>query len=731
MKKILSLTLVLSILLSTFLNMSLSVYADANLPESEIEKLVIDFFYKNNSGLDGDFVIFDSETTKTNNGYLFVVRYQGGNTANVLHAIAEVNIKTGEMFIDDNYICNIWANSQSQNDEYASILTGDFSEFAGTYSTPNGTTMELLNNGLRDIDVSDGETEFRVEDITKETDGTYTWSINCYVEGECFGGVMCIIYPKGIDVVSYNGDFLYTDSSKTRLWIGQDVVCDTEYIWTKQEIDKKPLSGLPNKIEITCGNGSEFIELNQDKVKLEIEDTSIARIGDGLWADEPGVTYFSVVPKFNGTTKLTATSQSGEVLTCEVIVHSGITVLLNDEKIEFDQQPIIKNDRTLVPLRAIFEAMGATVDWNDATKTVTSTLDSITVSLTIGSNILYKNGTAVALDVPAQLINGYTMVPARAVAEAFGADVRWDGDTRTVHIKTSKNTYYVSSVPQITYDGLDANFADFNGMYIDSYTHTRKADGTENVEFDVYNTTYIYGFVEIYNKDNKLIDVAVIDKMSNSTSIKGVLIDDTGKLIKDLWTGNALTYRQESGYSKKTTINVDIPQGGYIKITNDMSSSFIASAVNLSDMVFGAKKTFDSLKGFNSNASKEYAQKLSLKLIKDVAFSEMLENPDKYAEELYKGVGDKLYMNSESIGGFLNTVSKNLDELADGEFTSLMLSTAMDCGIGIAEGTFEALAGPAGVALKAIFTITSVGDILIEMNDGLDCMYNGYIKIIN
>ena len=87
------------------------------------------------------------------------------------------------------------------------------------------------------------------------------------------------------------------------------------------------------------------------------------------------------------------------------------------------------------------------------------------------------------------------------------------------------------------------------------------------------------------------------------------------------------------------------------------------------------------------------------------------------------------YMNPESVGGFLGTVSKNLDDFADGELSKLMLSTATDCGISIAEGTFEALSGPAGVALKAMFAITSVTDILIEMNDGLDCLYQGSIRI--
>lgn len=410
-------------------------------------------------------------------------------------------------------------------------------------------------------------------------------------------------------------------------------------------------------------------------------------------------------------------------------VENHITIYLNEERIVLNPPTKVVGGRTLVPLRAIFESMGTSVEWNDSTKTVTSKLGDTTIQLTIGNNLLYKNGTAIALDVPAQLINGYTMVPLRAVAEAFGADVGWDGDTQTVYITTKGNTYSVNTVPQIIYDGYNANFADFNGMYIDSFTHKTNSNGTENVKFDVYNTEYIYGLVEIYNANGDLTDVAIIDKMSNSTSIKGVLIDDTGSLIRDIWRGTALTYRQESGYSKKTSININIPKGGYIKITNDMSESFIASAINLSDMVFAAKSTFSTLSGFNSDTSKDFVYELSLKLINETAFAETIKTPKKFTDKLWKGVGEELYMNSESVGGFLDTVSKNLDEFADGELAELVISTATNCGIGIAEGTFGALAGPAGVALKAIFTITSVNDVLIEMNDGLDCLYQGSISI--
>jgi hypothetical protein len=111
-----------------------------------------------------------------------------------------------------------------------------------------------------------------------------------------------------------------------------------------------------------------------------------------------------------------------------------ITVLINGQSVEFDQPPIIQDGRTLVPLRAIFEAMGAEIEWDGSTQTVTAVRGNTNVVMRIGAPTFTRNGIEIALDVPAQITNGRTLVPARAVAESFEADVDWHGDTRTIII---------------------------------------------------------------------------------------------------------------------------------------------------------------------------------------------------------------------------------------------------------------------------------------------------------
>ncbi|HBL81961.1 MAG TPA: hypothetical protein DD391_05080 [Clostridiales bacterium] len=111
-----------------------------------------------------------------------------------------------------------------------------------------------------------------------------------------------------------------------------------------------------------------------------------------------------------------------------------IMVSVNRSLLTFDQPPVIVNDRTLVPLRAIFEALGAVVDWEPTTRTVTARRDDINISLVVDTNIIKKNGADIEIDVPAQIVGDRTMVPVRAISESLGASVDWDPATRTVLI---------------------------------------------------------------------------------------------------------------------------------------------------------------------------------------------------------------------------------------------------------------------------------------------------------
>ena len=108
---------------------------------------------------------------------------------------------------------------------------------------------------------------------------------------------------------------------------------------------------------------------------------------------------------------------------------SPLQVLYNRDRISFGaygQNPVIINDRTMVPLRSIFEAMGASVEWDAATRSATSVRNGVTIVVTIDSSTMLVNGEAKTLDSPAVIVNDRTMVPVRAIAEAFNAQVGWN-----------------------------------------------------------------------------------------------------------------------------------------------------------------------------------------------------------------------------------------------------------------------------------------------------------------
>jgi len=121
-----------------------------------------------------------------------------------------------------------------------------------------------------------------------------------------------------------------------------------------------------------------------------------------------------------------------------------IQVEYNQKAIVFpDQKPLIRESRTLVPIRPIAESLGFAVDWNEKTRTVTINKGMNHVRLVVSQKIAKKNGQTINLDVPAQIINQRTMVPVRFIAEALDYNVNWNQASQTVLItggQSSGNT---------------------------------------------------------------------------------------------------------------------------------------------------------------------------------------------------------------------------------------------------------------------------------------------------
>lgn len=118
---------------------------------------------------------------------------------------------------------------------------------------------------------------------------------------------------------------------------------------------------------------------------------------------------------------------------------ANISILIDDLEVEMDVPPDVRDGRTMVPIRAVAEALGADVSWDQATQQVNMTRAGVTVTMTLDSTTATIDDQTVEMDVAPYATEGRTLIPARYVAEFFGQKVDWDGNRRQVLITEDKS----------------------------------------------------------------------------------------------------------------------------------------------------------------------------------------------------------------------------------------------------------------------------------------------------
>ena len=255
-----------------------------------------------------------------------------------------------------------------------------------------------------------------------------------------------------------------------------------------------------------------------------------------------------------------------------------ITVIVNGSKIETDVPATIVDGRTLLPVRAIFEALGMVVSWNGETQTAKGVGYDYTVMMTIGSPVVkfylatdVSEGTEADLeiiaDVPPQIIDGRTFVPVRALAEALESKVEWDGATKTV---TIEKMLYANMTEENGYM-IDGNTARFIGRYYEKdglMTSAFSVSGIElrfkgtgaklKVNVTGNQTAYVHTFIDgdktvytHYEEDDKV--KIELPKGENEFVIAEGLADGihTVKILKD----------NEEQFNQIQWISVEIENG--------------------------------------------------------------------------------------------------------------------------------------------------------------------------
>ncbi len=152
-------------------------------------------------------------------------------------------------------------------------------------------------------------------------------------------------------------------------------------------------------------------------------------------SEEGGMIYFTgEAGKYVISLKNTVAIK--EVPPVEMVEHEVIDLKIDGSYLYTDVLPTVKDGRTLVPMRAVFEKFGAQIGWDEATQTATVVRKGTTIRMTEGNQTVYVNDEPVTLDVPAQIVNGRFLVPVRFVAETFGSTVDWNDFTNVVDISS-------------------------------------------------------------------------------------------------------------------------------------------------------------------------------------------------------------------------------------------------------------------------------------------------------
>ena len=216
----------------------------------------------------------------------------------------------------------------------------------------------------------------------------------------------------------------------------------------------------------------------------------------------------------------------------------SIDVFYHGESVEFDAEPYYLNGRIMVPIRAIFEALGAKVDWDETTNTAVAVLHDTQVSVTPGSDIIVINGSEHKMDTPSELSGDRVFAPARFVAESFGKSISYHQDSQTAIISDSNEyTFYegiTRPVPRIEWiDGVmfESVQTGDNGEKIYRYSGDENTL-TEYINFlqldfgyDIYNMEYMTDGV-IYTYISENLRISITEKSDNAESYIIELIPD-------------------------------------------------------------------------------------------------------------------------------------------------------------------------------------------------------------
>lgn len=247
------------------------------------------------------------------------------------------------------------------------------------------------------------------------------------IEGSAFAfsGLKTIVIPKTVTSIS---DSAFKSSELQQATVNASI----KTLPVNMFADCKELKSVTLGNEITKIDFSAFLNC-KSLTSVTIPD-SVKNIADNAFNGCPNVTIYCSKGSFAETYAIKNGINYKAGQNVVTVVPDTITVTINGEALSLSQPPVNRNGSVLVPMRAIFEALGAEVNWYQSEKKIYAKKGVTNVYCWIDSDKAMVNGQAIKLPTKPQIVNGTTVVPARFVAETFGANVSWNAETQTVSI---------------------------------------------------------------------------------------------------------------------------------------------------------------------------------------------------------------------------------------------------------------------------------------------------------
>ena len=211
-----------------------------------------------------------------------------------------------------------------------------------------------------------------------------------------------------------------------------------------------------------------------------------------------------------------------------------ITLMLNNDKFEPSQgqmPPIILNDRTLVPVREVFEYLGGKVDWDGNERKVSVSFDDKTITLWIDKADALINDKQEVLDVPAKIINDKTMVPVRFISEKAGLQVSWDAETYTVDIKYQRAN--ITNIRFATINGINCMIA-FADSKITGYKYFSLVKGESEyyrLVLDIENCNFVFDTTNASFEEGMVASIRFGNQGNGTNRIVIDLRDETDYVV--------------------------------------------------------------------------------------------------------------------------------------------------------------------------------------------------------